>query len=118
MNNRRDRLSADMKGTVAIGAEKQNGGTKDHSTENINVEGQQNDSVHISNDLLMAEKESAVTEENHDNRDNTHNVNSGKIMTADEQEKLKLDWKVSGWSRCSQTCGPDGKQVNIYIGIR
>ena len=117
MNNRRDRLSADMKGTVSVDAAKQNEGHKGLSDENVNVEGQQNDSAHLGNGLLMIDKENTVTEESNVNEDNTNTVNSGKIKTADEQEKLKLDWKVSSWSRCSQTCGPGGKQVKINVDI-
>ena len=24
---------------------------------------------------------------------------------------IKIDWRLSNWSRCSQSCGTDGKQV-------
>ena len=28
-----------------------------------------------------------------------------------DDDGLRLDWEMTDWSRCSQTCGPNGKQV-------
>ena len=33
----------------------------------------------------------------------------------DEEEGMRLDWRVSEWTRCSQTCGTEGKQVNYIL---
>ena len=38
--------------------------------------------------------------------------------TSEEETKssgdgLRLEWTTSEWSRCSQTCGKDGKQVRL-----
>ena len=29
----------------------------------------------------------------------------------DDDDGLRLEWDMTDWSRCSQTCGPNGKQV-------
>ena len=29
----------------------------------------------------------------------------------DDDDGLRLEWEMTDWSRCSQTCGPNGKQV-------
>ena len=34
-----------------------------------------------------------------------------KKNTEDSDDGLRLEWEMTDWSRCSQTCGPNGKQV-------
>ena len=34
----------------------------------------------------------------------------------DSDDGLRLEWEMTDWSRCSQTCGPNGKQVGIGEG--
>ena len=32
----------------------------------------------------------------------------------DDDDGLRLEWEMTDWSRCSQTCGPNGKQVGKF----
>ena len=34
-----------------------------------------------------------------------------KKAAKDPDDGLHLEWEMTDWSRCSQTCGPNGKQV-------
>ena len=34
--------------------------------------------------------------------------------TRSSGDGLRLEWSTSEWSRCSQTCGKDGKQVGGF----
>ena len=111
MHNRRDRLSADMKGTVAIGTSKQSnnerntGGTMDRKEQNDSPENDEvNSTAHKNTDISTRARNPGNDEENED---------SHRSIVVGDQERLQLDWRISEWSRCSQTCGPNGKQVKI-----
>ena len=34
-----------------------------------------------------------------------------EVDKKDPDDGLHLEWEMTDWSRCSQTCGPNGKQV-------
>ena len=108
MNNRRDRLSADMKGTVPI----QDGAKHNKESKISNKKEKQNDrpddSIENSSDLNM----NAEEEEMENSRRNDVKMESNRAVVVGDQERLQLDWRVSQWSRCSRTCGKEGKQVH------
>ena len=109
MHNRRDRLSADMKGTVSIGTSKQS--NNEHNTENIMDRKEQNDGPKHDGVTSIADKNTDISSRarNPENGDGTGD--SQRSVVVGDQERLQLDWRISEWSRCSQTCGPNGKQV-------
>ena len=106
MHNRRDRLSADMKGTVEIGASKQS--NNERSTENIMDKKKENDVTETDDNTSVADKNTGISSTA---GDDDGNEDSHRSVVVGDQERLQLDWRISEWSRCSQTCGPNGKQV-------
>ena len=109
MNNRRDRLSADMKGTVAI-----EGGQKDLQKEKETLnKGEQNDRPADGLETPSEMNTNPDEEENRNSQSNDNTEASQRSVTVGDQERLQLDWRVSQWSRCSRTCGKDGKKVHV-----
>ena len=109
MNNRRDRLSADMKGTVAIGTGKQSIdklNTKDNMDRKEQNDGPESDAHSSMKETNTHIESREGTLDNDAGEDDSH-----RQVVAGDQERLQLDWRVSQWSRCSQTCGPNGRQV-------
>ena len=108
MNNRRDRLSADMKGTVSIDddtkriTEGESGMNKEKQND------RPDDSTESPSELKMSPEEEKIE----NSRRNDVAVESHSPVVVGDQERLQLDWRVSQWSRCSRTCGKDGKQVH------
>ena len=51
-----------------------------------------------------------VDEESAEN--SVEEVDKKGVKKTDDDDGLHLEWKMSDWSRCSQTCGPNGKQVS------
>ena len=109
MHNRRDRLSADMKGTVAIGASKQSNNAR--NTENIMDRKEQNDSPKNNDVTSIADKNTDISSRATNPANDEGNEYLHRSVVVGDQERLQLDWRISEWSRCSQTCGPNGKQV-------
>ena len=110
MHNRRDRLSADMKGTIAIGGDADNESSQ--TIEHVEEKEKKND--FSNNDNITSTSNDKVNIQQRGNNEDNENIdaNSYQSETVDDQERLKLDWRIGEWSRCSQTCGPEGKQVN------
>ena len=111
MNNRRDRLSADMKGTVAIGTSKQS--NNERNTDSSMDKKEQNDSPKNANVNSTAHKNIDISDRAKNPGNDEENENLHRSIVVGDQERLQLDWRISEWSRCSQTCGPNGKQVKI-----
>ena len=114
MHNQRNRLSADMKGTVAVETATKG---KDGREDVVSLqEGKQNDIPKL--DATNIENTDENTDEVRQEHSESYrkDMNSHRSVIVGDQEKLQLDWRVSEWSRCSQTCGEDGRQVkNQYI---
>ena len=98
-----------MKGTVAVETATKG---KDGREDVVSLqEGKQNDTPKLDATNIKN------TEENTDEVKKGHSgtyrkdMNSHRSVIVGDQEKLQLDWRVSEWSRCSQTCGEDGRQV-------
>ena len=49
------------------------------------------------------ENENKVENENEDEIENENE--------SEQQQQPRLEWRTGDWSRCSQTCGQDGKQI-------
>ena len=109
MNNRRDRLSADMKGTVSIDEDtKSSQKEKTGGTKNEQNDGPDDRIVDPSESKIEPGKEQIVYSEPDDAEEE-----SQRPVTVGDQERLQLDWRVSQWSRCSRTCGKEGKKVKF-----
>ena len=107
MNNRRDRLSADMKGTVSIDDD-----TKSSRKEKIGgTKNEQNDGPDDRKESSSEFKIETNKEQIVHSVPNDAEVESNRPVTVGDQERLQLDWRVSQWSRCSRTCGKEGKKV-------
>ena len=107
MNNRRDRLSADMKGTVSLDDD-----TKSSQKEKIGgTKSEQNDGPDDRKENPSEFKIETDKKQTVYSQPNDAEVESNRPVTAGDQERLQLDWRVSQWSRCSRTCGKEGKKV-------
>ena len=109
MHNQRNRLSADMKGTVAVEtATKGKDGREDVVS---SQEGKQNDTPKLGASNIEPTDENNEEVQKGYSETYRKDMNSHRSVIVEDQEKLQLDWRVSEWSRCSQTCGEDGRQV-------
>ena len=100
-----------MKGTVAVETATKG---KDGREDVVSLqEGKQNDTPKL--DATNIENTDENTDEAQKGHSETYrnDMNSHRSVIVGDQEKLQLDWRVSEWSRCSQTCGEDGRQVKI-----
>ena len=98
-----------MKGTVAVETATKG---KDGREDVVSLqEGKQNDTPKL--DATNIENTDENTDEVQQEHSETYrkDMNSHRSVIVGDQEKLQLDWRVSEWSRCSQTCGEDGRQV-------
>lgn len=58
---------------------------------------------------MLNQKRHLDYEEDDDEDDLGHEIK----VSEDKEEERKIEWDISVWSRCSQTCGPNGKQVGF-----
>ena len=108
MHNRRDSLSADMKGTIAIGQVAQNESTQ----QNEEVEDKKENDLSDDDSNSSENVKEASNDQGRDDQDNDDiGLGSHRSVVVGDQERLKLDWRIGEWSRCSQTCGPEGRKV-------
>ena len=102
-----------MKGTIAIGTDAKKNENSNNNANNMEENTKKNAPADPDLDASTTTTKSTNADEEHITpEDNRKGVDYYRPVIVGDQERLHLDWRVSEWSRCSQTCGPDGKQVS------
>ena len=116
LNNRRHHLSADISSTKGSSSSNIAAGDRKQLQQNDASPPQHPLGPHHQNDGVGNEEDFDSQSESATNDDNENNVEDngdGDDAGVSPEISLKLEWMVNDWSRCSQTCGPDGKQVGV-----